>query len=76
MKKLLILFFLTAFIACQSPAPDAVSEENQAKFEQQIESFRTFAKGFNAENMDLTMSVVSWHKDDSSWKKYQKHNYF
>tara|TARA_E500000331_G_scaffold54948_1_gene48613 strand:+ start:305 stop:877 length:573 start_codon:yes stop_codon:yes gene_type:complete len=59
MKKLFILFFLTAFIACQSPAPDAVSEENQAKFEQQIESFRTFAKGFNAEDMDLSMSVVS-----------------
>ena len=35
----MLLCFLTAFIACQSPAPDAVSEENQAKFEQQIESY-------------------------------------
>ena len=60
MKKIILLCGLLLIVSCADVNnSNDVSDENQAKFEQQIESFRTFANGFNAENMDLTMSVVS-----------------
>ena len=45
MKRILFIFSIVLIISCQSPVNNGVSEENQAKFEQQIESFRTFTKG-------------------------------
>ena len=60
MKNIILLCGLLLIVSCADISnSSSVSDENQAKFEQQIESFRTFANGFNAENMDLTMSVVS-----------------
>ena len=60
MKKIILLCGLLLIVSCTDVNNlNGVSDENQAKFEQNIESFRTFANGFNAENMDLTMSVVS-----------------
>ena len=58
MKKNYLLLLAVIITACETDSNVPSAEEN-AKFEQQIESFRTFANGFNAENMDLTMSVVS-----------------
>ena len=68
MKNIFILFVLTLFIACQAPATNAVSEENQAKFEQQIEAFKTFTTGFYNEDIDQLMSVVA---DSVQWSPPQ-----
>ena len=59
MKRILFIFSLVLIISCQSPVNNGVSEENQAKFEQQIESFRTFTEGFSKEDVELTMSVIA-----------------
>ena len=45
MKNIFILFVLTLIIACEAPTPSSVSDDNVAKFEQQIEAFETFTKG-------------------------------
>lgn len=68
MKNIFILLVLTLFIACQAPVNNAVSEENQAKFEQQIEAFQTFTNGFYNEDIDQLMSVVS---DSVQWSPPQ-----
>ena len=59
MKNIFILFVLTLIIACEAPAPSSVSDDNVAKFEQQIEAFETFTKGFYNEDIDELMSVVA-----------------
>ena len=60
MKNLLFLFGLLIIVSCADVNSSiSVSEENQAKFEQHVESFRTFAEGFAAEDMEMTLSVVS-----------------
>ena len=41
-----------------------VSEEDKAKFQEQIDVFRTFTKGFYDEDIDLLMSVVA---DSVQW---------
>ena len=65
MKKIILLCGLFLIVSCADVNnPNAVSDENQAKFEQNIESFRTFTKGFNAEDMEMTLSVVS---EDVQW---------
>ena len=65
MKKIILLCGLLLIVSCADVNnSNAVSDENQAKFEQHIESFRTFAKGFNAEDMEMTLSVVS---EDVQW---------
>ena len=65
MKKIILLCGLLLIVSCADVNnSNAVSDENQAKFEQNIESFRTFAKGFNAEDMEMTLSVVS---EDVQW---------
>ena len=64
MKRILFIFSLVLIISCESPVNNGVSEENQAKFEQQIESFRTFTEGFSKEDVELTMSVIA---DDIQW---------
>ena len=38
MKRIIFIFSLILIISCESPVNNGVSEENQAKFEQQIES--------------------------------------
>ena len=65
MKKIILLCGLLLIVSCADVNnSNAVSDENQVKFEQHIESFRTFAKGFNAEDMEMTLSVVS---EDVQW---------
>ena len=65
MKKIILLCGLLLIVSCADVNnSNAVSDENQAKFEQHIESFRTFARGFNAEDMEMTLSVVS---EDVQW---------
>ena len=65
MKKIILLCGLLLIVSCADVNnSNVVSDENQAKFEQHIESFRTFAKGFNAEDMEMTLSVVS---EDVQW---------
>ena len=65
MKKIILLCGLLLIVSCADVNnSNDVSDENQAKFEQHIESFRTFAKGFNAEDMEMTLSVVS---EDVQW---------
>ena len=65
MKKIILLCGLLLIVSCADVNnSNTVSDENQAKFEQHIESFRTFAKGFNAEDMEMTLSVVS---EDVQW---------
>tara|TARA_X000001036_G_scaffold422629_1_gene445741 strand:- start:484 stop:1065 length:582 start_codon:yes stop_codon:yes gene_type:complete len=65
MKKIILFCGLLLIVSCADVNnSNAVSDENQAKFEQHIESFRTFAKGFNAEDMEMTLSVVS---EDVQW---------
>ena len=65
MKKIILLCGLLLIVSCADVNnSNAVSDENQSKFEQHIESFRTFAKGFNAEDMEMTLSVVS---EDVQW---------
>ena len=64
MKRILFIFSLVFIISCESPVNNGVSEENQAKFEQQIESFRIFTEGFSKEDVELTMSVIA---DDIQW---------
>ena len=64
MKRILFIFSLVLIISCESPTNNGVSEENQAKFEQQIESFRTFTEGISKKDLELTMSVIS---DDIQW---------
>ena len=65
MKKIILFCGLLLIVSCADfNNSNAVSDENQAKFEQHIESFRTFAKGFNAEDMEMTLSVVS---EDVQW---------
>ena len=54
---------LTLIIACEAPAPSSVSDD-VAKFEQQIEAFETFTKGFYNEDIDELMSVVA---DSVQW---------
>ena len=68
MKNIFILFVLTLIIACEAPAPSSVSNENVAKFEQQIEAFETFTKGFYNEDIDELMSVVA---DSVQWSPPQ-----
>ena len=65
MKKIILLCGLFLIVSCADVNnSSSVSAENQAKFEQHIESFRTFTKGFNAEDMEMTLSVVS---EDVQW---------
>ena len=65
MKKIILLCGLLLIVSCADVNnSNTVSDENQAKFEQHIESFRTFARGFNAEDMEMTLSVVS---EDVQW---------
>ena len=65
MKKIILLCGLLLIVSCADVNnSNAVSDENQVKFEQHIDSFRTFAKGFNAEDMEMTLSVVS---EDVQW---------
>tara|TARA_B100001059_G_scaffold103965_1_gene103846 strand:- start:953 stop:1534 length:582 start_codon:yes stop_codon:yes gene_type:complete len=65
MKKIILLCGLLLIVSCADVNnSNTVIDENQAKFEQHIESFRTFAKGFNAEDMEMTLSVVS---EDVQW---------
>ena len=45
MKRIIFIFSLTLIISCESPVNNGVSEENQAKFEQQIESLEHLLKG-------------------------------
>ena len=68
MKNIFILFVLTLIISCEAPAPSSVSNENVAKFEQQIEAFETFTKGFYNEDIDELMSVVA---DSVQWSPPQ-----
>jgi len=65
MKKIILLCGLLLIVSCADVNnSSSVSAENQAKFEQHVESFRTFTKGFNAEDMEMTLSVVS---EDVQW---------
>ena len=41
-----------------------VSEEEKAKFQNQIETFNTFTKGFYNEDIDLLMGVMA---DSAKW---------
>ena len=60
MKNIFILFVLTLIIACEAPSPPSVSDANITKFEQQIEAFETFTRGFYNEDIDELMGVVAW----------------
>ncbi len=68
MKNIFILFVLTLIIACQAPLPSLVSDENKAKFEQQIEAWNTYTTGFLNEDIDQVMSVMS---DTLQWSPPQ-----
>ena len=68
MKNIFILFVLTLIIACEAPAASSVSDANLVKFEQQIEAFEIFTKGFYNEDIDQLMSVVS---DSVQWSPPQ-----
>ena len=76
MKKLkkifTILLFAIIIYSCNNSAVQGmmsetgvvVSEEEKEKFQAQIETFKTFTKGFFNEDIDLTMSVMA---DSVQW---------
>ena len=63
---LTILVLSTIIYSCNNNAVTGVvvSEEDKAKFQDQIASFRTFTKAFYNEDIDLFMSVMS---DSLKW---------
>ena len=70
MKKLkaifAILLFATIIYSCNNSTVEGVvvSDEEKAKFQAQIETFKTFTNGFFNEDIDLTMSVMA---DSVKW---------
>ena len=70
MKKLkaifAILLFATIIYSCNNSTVEGVvvSDEEKAKFQAQIETFKTFTNGFLNEDIDLLMSVMA---DSVQW---------
>ncbi|RZP00671.1 MAG: nuclear transport factor 2 family protein [Flavobacteriales bacterium] len=68
MKKLktifTILLFATIIYSCNNSTGIVVSDEEKAKFQAQIETFKTFTDGFLNEDIDLLMSVMA---DSVQW---------
>ena len=87
MKKIILIFSLFLIISCNNSVTvsagsnnTGVTEEYKLKFEQQIEAWETFTNGFNKEDMDLTMSVISdtvmWSPPNYNGNKILGYNEF
>jgi len=65
MKNLLFILGLFLVVSCTTTVQGpSVTEEQKAKFEQQIDAFKTFTTGFYNEDIDQLMSVVA---DSVQW---------
>ena len=58
MKKIFLMFFVSfLFVSCQdsnNSEMNTTSEENQAVFDRNVASFRSFVKGFTDEDIDAS----------------------
>ena len=70
LKTIITVFALLIItVSCnQSETGVVVSEEEKAKFQKQIETFKTFAEGFKNKDIDLLMSVMA---DTVKWSPPQ-----
>ena len=69
MKNLLFILGLFLVVSCTTTVQGpSVTEEQKAKFEQQIDAFKTFTTGFYNEDIDQLMSVVA---DSVQWSPPQ-----
>ena len=59
-----ILLFASIIYSCNNSTGIIVSDEENAKFQAQIETFKTFTNGFLNEDIDLLMSVMA---DSVQW---------
>ena len=59
-EKFIIILGLFLVVSCTTTVQGpSVTEEQKAKFEQQIDAFKTFTTGFYNEDIDQLMSVVT-----------------
>ena len=72
MKKIFLMFFVSfLFVSCQdsnNSEMNTTSEENQAIFDRNVASFRSFVKGFTDEDIDAQMALFA---DSAMWSPPQ-----